>query len=64
MPLHTPPHKPSGADAGPERRLEMCRLAAVGEEGIEACGLEVRRGGPSYTADTLRRSMRATRRPS
>jgi len=53
MPLHTPPHKPAGEDPGPEHRLEMCRLAAEAEEGIEACGLEVRRAGPSYTADTL-----------
>lgn len=53
MPLHTPPHKPAGEDPGPEQRLEMCRLAAEGEPGIEVCGLEVRRGGPSYTADTL-----------
>jgi nicotinate-nucleotide adenylyltransferase len=53
MPLHTPPHKPAGEDPGPEHRLEMCRLAAEGEPGIEACGLEVRRAGPSYTADTL-----------
>jgi nicotinate-nucleotide adenylyltransferase len=53
MPLHTPPHKPAGEDPGPEHRLEMCRLAVEGEEGIAACGLEVRRAGPSYTADTL-----------
>ncbi len=53
MPLHTPPHKPPGEDPGPEHRLEMCRLAVEGEEGIAACGLEVRRAGPSYTADTL-----------
>ncbi len=53
MPLHTPPHKPAGDDPGPEHRLEMCRLAVEGEEGIGACGLEVRRAGPSYTADTL-----------
>ena len=53
MPLHTPPHKAAGEDPGPERRLEMCRLASAGEEGIDACGLEVRRAGPSYTADTL-----------
>jgi nicotinate-nucleotide adenylyltransferase len=53
MPLHTPPHKPAGADPGPEHRLAMCRLAVEGEPGIEACGLEVRRAGPSYTADTL-----------
>jgi nicotinate-nucleotide adenylyltransferase len=53
MPLHTPPHKPADADPGPEHRLEMCRLAVVAELGVEACGLEVRRGGPSYTVDTL-----------
>ena len=53
MPLHTPPHKPAEEDPGPEQRLEMCRLAVAGEEGIEACGAEVRRAGPSYTADTL-----------
>jgi nicotinate-nucleotide adenylyltransferase len=53
MPLHTPPHKGSHQDPGPEHRLEMCRLAAAGEPGIEACELEVRRAGTSYTADTL-----------
>ena len=53
MPLHTPPHKAAGADPGPEHRLAMCRLAVAGEPGVEACELEVRRGGPSYTADTL-----------
>jgi nicotinate-nucleotide adenylyltransferase len=53
MPLHTPPHKGGGADPGPEHRLAMCGLAAAGEPGIEACELEVRRAGTSYTADTL-----------
>jgi nicotinate-nucleotide adenylyltransferase len=53
MPVHTPPHKPSGADPGPERRLRMCHLLTYGEPGIQACGIEVERGGPSYTADTL-----------
>ena len=53
MPLHTPPHKPSAPDPGPEHRLEMTRLASAGETGIGACALEVRRGGTSYTADTL-----------
>lgn len=37
-----------------DRRLEMVRLAVAGEPGIEASDLEVRRGGPSYTVDTLR----------
>jgi nicotinate-nucleotide adenylyltransferase len=53
MPLHTPPHKPGGEDAGPEQRLAMVRLAVAGEPGIEASALEIERGGPSYTADTL-----------
>ena len=53
MPLHTPPHKGGAPDPGPEHRLEMCRLATAGEPGIEACELEVRRAGTSYTADTL-----------
>jgi nicotinate-nucleotide adenylyltransferase len=32
----------------------MCELAAEGQEGVEACALEVDRGGTSYTVDTLR----------
>jgi nicotinate-nucleotide adenylyltransferase len=53
MPVHTPPHKPGGEDPGPEHRLAMCRLAAAGDRGLSACALELERGGPSYTADTL-----------
>jgi nicotinate-nucleotide adenylyltransferase len=53
MPLHTPSHKAGGEDPGPEHRLEMCRLAAADEPGVETCELEVRRAGTSYTADTL-----------
>jgi nicotinate-nucleotide adenylyltransferase len=54
MPAHTPPHKPSAADAAsPPQRLAMCELAAQGTDGVRACALEVRRGGPSYTVDTL-----------
>jgi nicotinate-nucleotide adenylyltransferase len=53
MPVNTPPHKPGGEDPGAVHRLEMCRLAVAGEPGISACGLELERGGPSYTADTL-----------
>lgn len=54
MPVHTPPHKPAPAsDPGPQRRLEMCELAAAEVEGVEASALEVERGGRSYTVDTL-----------
>jgi nicotinate-nucleotide adenylyltransferase len=56
MPAHSAPHKGEDEDPGPERRLEMCRLAVGDEpqEGLEVCGLEIERGGPSYTVDTLK----------
>jgi len=53
MPVAAPPHKPLPADPGPQVRLEMCRLAARDVAWLEASDLEVRRGGASYTADTL-----------
>jgi nicotinate-nucleotide adenylyltransferase len=36
-----------------EDRLAMVEAAAAGVAGIEASDVELRRGGPSYTADTL-----------
>lgn len=56
MPAYSAPHKGDDEDPGPEQRLEMCRLAVRDEPeaGLEACGLEIERGGPSYTVDTLR----------
>ena len=37
----------------PLQRLEMLRLAASGLEGVEVCGLELDREGPSYTFETV-----------
>jgi nicotinate-nucleotide adenylyltransferase len=54
MPAYSAPHKGEEGDPGPQRRLEMCRLAVGQERSLEACGLELERGGPSYTVDTLR----------
>jgi nicotinate-nucleotide adenylyltransferase len=54
MPAHSPPHKAVAGDPGPEQRLQMCRLAVAGETGLEVCSLEIKRGGPSYTVDSLR----------
>lgn len=34
-------------------RLELVRLAVGDVEGLEVCDLEIRRGGRSYTADTV-----------
>jgi nicotinate-nucleotide adenylyltransferase len=53
MPAHIPPHKLAEQDPGPEHRLAMCRLCIAGVDGLSVCALEIERGGPSYTVDTL-----------
>jgi nicotinate-nucleotide adenylyltransferase len=53
-PVAVPPHKEADADPGARERLELCRLAVAGDERLGVCDLEVVRGGPSYTVDTLR----------
>jgi nicotinate-nucleotide adenylyltransferase len=53
-PVATPPHKEAEQDPGAAERLELCRLAVAGDERLGVCDLEVRRGGLSYTVDTLR----------
>jgi nicotinate-nucleotide adenylyltransferase len=53
VPVHTPPHKPGEEDPGPAHRLRMCELSVGGEERVAVCPLEIERGGPSYTVDTL-----------
>jgi nicotinate-nucleotide adenylyltransferase len=53
-PNAVPPHKEARMDPGPAERLELCRLAAAGDERLRVCDLEIARGGPSYTVDTLR----------
>jgi nicotinate-nucleotide adenylyltransferase len=47
------PHKEIEEDPGAEVRLEMAMLAAEGEEGVEASGLEVGRDETSYSYRTL-----------
>jgi nicotinate-nucleotide adenylyltransferase len=54
MPVHTPPHKAAADDPGPEARLALCRAAIAGDEDLEISTLEIERGGPSYSVDTLR----------
>ncbi len=53
IPTNTQPHKWLRDDPGPGHRLELCRLAVGGDERFAVSDLEVRRGGPSYTVDTL-----------
>jgi len=54
MPVHTPPHKEALDDPGPDVRLALCQAAIAGADELEVSALEVDRGGPSYTVDTLR----------
>jgi len=54
MPVAQPPHKEALDDPGADVRLELCRVATAGDPHLEVCDLEVRRGGASYTVDTLR----------
>jgi nicotinate-nucleotide adenylyltransferase len=54
MPANSAPHKGEVGDTGPQRRLEMCRLAVGEDLGLQVWGLEIERGGRSYTVDTLR----------
>ena len=55
MPDYLPPHKVLAAGSpAPEQRLTLCREGFSGIPNAEISDLELRRGGTSYTADTLR----------
>jgi nicotinate-nucleotide adenylyltransferase len=54
IPARIPPHKPVDDEPGPDYRLELCRLAAQGDERFAVSDIEVTRDGPSYTVDTLK----------
>ena len=54
IPTAVPPHKEMDAPISANDRLEMTRLAFSGMEGVYVSDLEIRRGGRSYTVDTLR----------
>jgi nicotinate-nucleotide adenylyltransferase len=53
-PVAQAPHKEAPYDPGAQERLVLCRLAVAGDERLDVCDIEVRRGGSSYTVDTLR----------
>ena len=54
IPAAIPPHKELDFDIDPFHRYAMCDLAFQGIEGVIVSDLELRRGGVSYTVDTLR----------
>jgi nicotinate-nucleotide adenylyltransferase len=54
IPAAQSPFKPAASPAPAPERLRLLRLALAGETGSEVDDLEIRRGGISYTVDTLR----------
>ena len=54
IPANVPPHKATGETVSGDHRLQMVRLAISGNPFFEASDIELRRGGVSYTIDTIR----------
>ena len=53
MPTGMPPHKVKVSSTPDAYRLDMCRLAVQDEPLMEVSDYEIRRGGASFTIDTL-----------
>ncbi len=62
IPTGESPHKKMDKSASDADRLEMCRLAFEGIEGVIVSDIEIRRGGESYSIDTLREMSGEDRR--
>jgi nicotinate-nucleotide adenylyltransferase len=58
IPVAIPPHKMNHDIAAPHHRVEMLRRAVEGNPYFEVSEMEVRRGGISFTVDTLRQLQR------
>lgn len=54
VPAAQPPHKPGEVNTTPELRLRMVELAVAGDGRFDASDIEIVRGGPSFTIDTVR----------
>ena len=53
IPSATAPHKKEGATASDRQRLEMIEFAIAGHQSFLVSDVELKRGGTSYTVDTL-----------
>jgi nicotinate-nucleotide adenylyltransferase len=53
MPAWLPPHKDEDGLISAKRRFEMCSLACEGLSWLKVSDLEIKRGGRSFTVDTL-----------
>ncbi len=62
IPTAFPPHKEMECGVSAAHRLEMCRQAFAGMEGVCVSDMEIVRGGRSYTVDTLRQLSGEDRR--
>lgn len=58
IPCHVPPHKEAGCAGPAGDRLRMLRAATKGNAFFKVSDLEIKRGGVSYTIDTLKRLER------
>lgn len=58
IPSHIPPHKHEDDIPSAAQRMEMVRLAVSNNAFFEASDLEIRRGGISYTIDTIEELLR------
>ena len=54
IPDNLPPHKEYSGSVSPTQRLDMCRIAFSDIETVEISDAEIKRGGRSYTVETLR----------
>ena len=54
IPAAIPPHKQIDTSDDPMHRLNMCALAFGDMDGVVVSDMEIKRGGKSYTVDTLR----------
>jgi nicotinate-nucleotide adenylyltransferase len=55
IPAGQPPHKPGTRITRAAQRVAMARLAVRGNRAFAVSTLETRRGGPSFTIETLRK---------
>ena len=62
IPTCLPPHKQMDFSDDPVFRLRMCELAFEGTDGIVISDTEIKRGGKSYTYDTLKELSRPNTR--
>ena len=53
IPTAVPPHKPLAGNVSARQRLRLIKLAIAGDARFAVDDLEIRRGGKSYSVDTL-----------